>query len=106
MRQTLITLSAALALGTMPAVVSAQSAGQVIDKIGTSYPKGFKSSGSSCKATGRATALPKVNSSCPKGFQTSNNEYCVSPSGAEATIKSGSCPSGFSTSNNKYCVKN
>ena len=106
MRQILITFSAALVLGTIPTLASAHSAGQVIDKIGTSCPKGFNSSGSSCKATGRATALPKVNTSCPKGYQTSHNDYCVGPNGAEATIKSGSCPSGYSTSNNKYCVKN
>ena len=106
MRNTLIALSAALALGTMPNVAAAQSAGKVVDKKGSACPSGFSTSGSSCKSNGRATALPKVGSSCPSGFRSSGGNYCVSPDGADATIKSGSCPSGYSTSNNKYCVKN
>lgn len=106
MRTTLTILAAALALGTIPTAGFAQSAGQVIDKTGSSCPAGFSSSGSSCKSNGSATALPKVGSSCPKGFRSSANEYCVSPDGDDAMVKSGSCPSGYSTSNNKYCVKN
>ena len=103
MRIRIAALSAALALGTAPYVITpafAQESGPVVAKDG-SCPKGFKQSGSSCKSSS-SVAIVKLGS-CPTGFKASGN-YCVGDKGDYAEVRSGSCPSGLKASG-KYCVK-
>ena len=103
MRIRIAVLSAALALGTAPYLITpaqAQESGPVVDKDG-SCPKGFKQSGSSCKSSSQV-AIVKLGS-CPTGFKSSGN-YCVGDKGDYAEVRSGSCPSGLKASG-KYCVK-
>lgn len=106
MRNTLVILSAALAIGTMPAGAFAQSASTTVPKNG-SCPSGFSvSGGTSCKSMNGRTAMPYVGGTCPSNWNRSGN-YCVSyEKGAQGMVKDGGCPSGFSTSGGKYCVKN
>lgn len=89
----------ALCVGTAP-VAMAQESSSVVDKDG-SCPKGFKSSGSTCKSSSHV-AIVKIGS-CPTGFNSSGN-YCVGDKGDYAEVKRGSCASGTRTSG-KYCVK-
>ena len=103
MRLKVAFLSAALALGTAPLIITpaaAQSSSSTVAKDG-SCPKGFKQSGSSCKSSSKV-AIVKIGS-CPTGFNASGN-YCVGDKGDEAMVRSGSCPSGMKASG-KYCVK-
>lgn len=96
-------ISAVLALGTAPVLVTpavAQSASSTVAKDG-SCPKGFKQSGSNCTSSSQV-AITKIGS-CPTGFKASGN-YCVGDKGDEAIVRSGSCPSGMKTSG-KYCIK-
>ena len=103
MRIRIAVLSAALALGTAPMLVTpahAQSSSSEVSKDG-SCPKGFKQSGSSCKSSS-SVAITKIGS-CPTGFKASGN-YCVGDKGDYAEVKSGSCKAPLKASG-KYCVK-
>ena len=103
MRLFIAGLSAAVALGTAPLMITpalAQSSGSSVAKDG-SCPKGFKQSGSSCKSSSYV-AIVKLGS-CPTGFKASGN-YCVGDKGDYAEVRSGSCPTGLKASG-KYCVK-
>lgn len=103
MRLRIAALSAVLALGTAPVLISpvaAQESSSEVAKEG-SCPKGFKASGSSCKSSNQV-AIVKLGS-CPTGFKASAN-YCVGDKGDYAEVRSGSCPSGLKASG-KYCVK-
>ena len=96
-------ISAVLALGTAPVLVTpaaAQSASSSVAKDG-SCPTGFKQSGSNCVSSDKV-AITKIGS-CPTGFKASAN-YCVGDKGDHAIVRSGSCPSGMKVSGN-YCVK-
>lgn len=101
MRLSLLTLSFALAIGTAPAMVLAQSSSSEVERDG-SCPSGFKSSGSACKSSSGKVAIVKLGS-CPTGFKASA-KYCVGDRGDYAEVRSGSCPSGLKASG-KYCVK-
>ncbi len=103
MRIRIAILSAALALGSAPFIITpaaAQESASEVAKDG-SCPKGFKASGSSCKSSSQV-AIVKLGS-CPTGFKASAN-YCVGDKGDYAEVRSGSCPSGLKASG-KYCVK-
>ena len=103
MRIRIALLAAVLAIGTAPTLITpaaAQSSSSEVAKDG-SCPKGFKASGSSCKASNQV-AIVKVGS-CPTGFKASGN-YCVGGKDDYAEVRSGSCPSGLKASG-KYCVK-
>jgi len=96
-------LGAAMAISTMPSAAMAQSSGTKIDKIGSTCPSGFKTSGSSCVSTGGKSGIQRIGS-CPSTFKTSG-DYCVGTSNSSyAEVKKGSCPSGLKTSG-KYCIK-
>jgi len=103
MRIRVAVLSAVLALGSAPVLITpamAQSSASEVAKDG-SCPKGFKQSGSSCKSSSQV-AIVKIGS-CPTGFKSSGN-YCVGDKGDYAEVRSGSCSSGLKASG-KYCVK-
>ncbi|MEM9501635.1 MAG: hypothetical protein AAF941_07285 [Pseudomonadota bacterium] len=103
MRIRIALLSAAIAVGTAPIIVTpvaAQSSSSEVTKDG-SCPKGFKASGSSCKSSSQV-AIVKLGS-CPTGFKASAN-YCVGDGDEYAEVRSGSCPSGLKASG-RYCVK-
>lgn len=103
MRIRIALLSAAIALGTAPMIITpaaAQSSSSEVAKDG-SCPKGFKASGSICKSSSQV-AIVKLGS-CPTGFKASAN-YCVGDSDEYAEVRSGSCSTGLKASG-KYCVK-
>lgn len=104
MRLRIAFLSAAIALGTAPVIISpaaAQSSSTEVARDG-SCPTGFKQSGDSCKSSSGKVAIVKIGS-CPTGFKASAN-YCVGDSGDYAEVKSGSCKSPLKASG-KYCIK-
>ena len=104
MRIRIALLSAALALGTAPVLITpaaAQSSSTEVAKDG-SCPTGFKASGDSCKSSSGKVAIVKIGS-CPTGFKASAN-YCVGDKGDYAEVKSGSCKSPLKASG-KYCIK-
>lgn len=103
MRIRIAVLTAALALGSVPVIITpamAQSSSSEVAKAG-SCPEGFKQSGSSCKSSSQV-AITKIGS-CPTGFKASGN-YCVGDKGDYAEVKSGSCKTGLKASG-KYCIK-
>lgn len=78
MRLTITTLSAILALGTAPVLVTPAAAQESSNEVAK-------------------------DGSCPTGFKASGN-YCIGDKGDYAEVRSGSCPSGLKSSR-KYCIK-